>query len=535
MSKKSLLGKIIVILLIAVFFLNVTILNGSASEPLIGEDDSYTKKIQIESSDTFNWTVYKNGSVDYVVTVSAKGLEAWNQKIKSSYFVLDEDNPYQIVGLSVTIPPFPDRDFREATVSFVFRPINQTDSFEKTKNVSVFVTGKFQAAGDNLILGIFENPLPHPLNNTFGAFILNVVLWAGIAILVYAFIKRILIQVAKKTKTMLDDALIEIIRFPILIIIIMYGAVQSIFELDINLGLRASITQVTYFLYAVIGIYMAYRIFIEILDEITKIKGGRTSIFGAVLRPVFRKIGITVILIGGSIFALNALGIQVTALLAGAGVMGLVIAFAAQDTLSNFFSGIHLLLDRPFKIGDIIFLEGGEYCRVEAVGMRSTKLYSIFDHELIILPNNAVANQKIINIVKPDARIRKKISVGVAYGSDLEKVQYIMYQSAKQHPHVVDEPGYEPQVRFDKFGDSSLDFIMYVWIDEVLNQWEVMSDIRLEIDTRFRKDKITIPFPQRTVWLNQVQRDEKKAKTIKHHRQNKKDVAENKNKKNSKK
>ena len=485
-----------------------------ASEPLIGEDDSYTKKISIESSDTFNWTVYKNGSTDYVVTITAEGLEAWNQKISPSYFVLDEENPYRIVGLTVTIPSFPDRESRQATVRFVFRPINKTTSFQVTKNITAVATGSFQPTGDNLILGLFENPLPPPLDNTFGAFILNVILWAAIAILIYMFIKRILIEIAKKTKTMLDDAIIEIIRLPILIIIIMYGAVQSIFELDINLGLRASITQITYFIYAVVGIYITYRIFMEILDEITNIKGGKTSIFGSVLRPVFRKIGITVILIGGSIFALNALGIQVTALLAGAGVMGLVIAFAAQDTLSNFFSGIHLLLDRPFKIGDLIFLEGGEYCRVESVGMRSTKLYSIFDHELIILPNNTIANQKIINIVKPDARIRKKIEVGVAYGSDLEKVQYIMYQSAKQHPNVVDEPGYEPQVRFVGFGDSSLDFIMYVWIDEVLNQWEVMSDIRLEIDARFRKEQVTIPFPQRTIWLNHVKQEKTKAKQI---------------------
>ncbi len=93
--------------------------------------------------------------------------------------------------------------------------------------------------------------------------------------------------------------------------------------------------------------------------------------------------------------------------------MGLVIAFAAQDTLSNFFSGIHLLLDRPFKLGDVIYMEEGKYWRVLNVGMRSTRLYSIFDHELIIMPNNAVANQKIINVVKPDSKIRKKITLSL--------------------------------------------------------------------------------------------------------------------------
>jgi len=187
--------------------------------------------------------------------------------------------------------------------------------------------------------------------------------------------------------------------------------------------------------------------------------------------------------------------------------MGLVIAFAAQDTLSNFFSGIHLLLDGPFKIGDIIYLETGEYCRVENVGMRSTKLYSILDHELIILPNNAIANQKIVNIVKPDKKIRKKVEVNVAYGSDLKKVKKILYNAAKSHPNVVDKPKYEPEVRFTGFGDSSINFLVYLWIDQVLNQWKVLSDVRTEIETRFKEENITIPFPQRTVWLHDISLD----------------------------
>jgi len=481
-----------------------------ASGPMIGDDDSYEKHIIIDSSDGFNWTVYKNSSINYVVTIQAQGLEIWNQKVAPEYFVLDEAHPYQIVGLQVTIPSFPDRDQQNATVFFTFRPINQTDTFTITREVVVIVKGDGFSAPSHLILGQFKNPFPYPLNTPIGAFFLNVLIWALIACIVYFFIKRILIQIAKKTKTLFDDNLIDIIRRPILFLIILFGGVQSLFELNINVGIRITIDHITQLLFFVIIIYMAYRIFDEILEEITLRKGGKTTMFGAVLRPVFRKIGISIIIIGGVIYALGSIGIEITALLAGAGVLGLVIAFAAQDTLSNFFSGIHLLLDRPFKIGDVIFLETGEYCRVENVGMRSTKLYSILEHQLIILPNNALSNQKIINIVRPDARILKNITVGVAYGSDIELVKKILYDAAKNHPNVVQKKGYDPKVRFTGFGESSLDFIVYVWIDEVMNQWGVLSDIRSEIDLQFRKQGVTIPFPQRTIWVHH--KDEKKFK-----------------------
>ena len=276
---------------------------------------------------------------------------------------------------------------------------------------------------------------------------------------------------------------------------------MSIIQFGINIGYKASLFQLYYFATVLVSIFVIYKVFNELLEEITIKKGGEKSNFGTVLKPVLKKVGIVVIIVGGLIFGLNAIGIEVTAILAGAGVMGLVLAFAAQDTLSNYFSGMHLLLDRPFKIGDVIVLESGEYCRVESVGMRSTKLYSLFEHELIVLPNNTVANQKIVNIVQPDTKIRNKVEVSVAYGSDIDKVKKILNEVAMDHPDTIHEKGFEPLVRFTEFGDSGLKFISIFWVSDVMNQWKVMSEIRSEIDARFRKEGITIPFPQRTVWL----------------------------------
>jgi small-conductance mechanosensitive channel len=393
-------------------------------------------------------------------------------------------------------------------ISFTFRPLNSTDTITITKQATIVVGDVISDIETKRILGIFENPLPAPLNTTWGTFILNVLCWIIIAFALYYFIKIILIGFAKQTKTPLDDKLIEIVRWPFMFFIVLYGAVQSISKIIVSPGTQISISKISVLIFFILAIYIIYRVFNEILEALTEKKGGDTSMFGAVLRPVLRKIGAAIIIIGGFIYALSAIGVEITALLAGAGVIGLVIAFAAQDTLSNFFSGIHLLIDRPFKIGDVISFEPGQYYRVENVGMRSTRLYSIFDHELIIMPNNSVANQKIINLVKPDVKIRKKFKVSVAYGTDLKKVINIFLEAAKKHPNVVNEKGFEPVVRMTDFGDSGIEFLIILWIDEVMNQWKVVHDIRLEIDEVFKKENITIPFPQRTVWLNQIDKSE---------------------------
>jgi small-conductance mechanosensitive channel len=491
------------ILIISIFILPITV-SSQVYDPHIGDDDVYEKSAEVDNSVYFNWTVFRNSTLSYVVRVTAKGFESWDQQLFPSYFVLDENNPYEIVCLKATVPEFPEVKSREASVTFTFRTLNGTDTITFTKQAFILVENAMSEEEENAILGVFENPLPPPLHTPLGAFILNVILWVVIAFALYYFIKIILIGFAKKTKTPLDDKLIQIVRWPFLFIITLYGAVQSIYKIIAAPGIQFSISRISVLIFFILGIYIIYRVFNEILESYTEKKGGDTSMFGAVIRPVLRKIGATIIIIGGFIYALSSIGIEVTALLAGAGVIGLVIAFAAQDTLSNFFSGIHLLIDRPFKIGDVISLEPEQYCRVENVGMRSTRLYSIFDHELIIMPNNMVANQKIINLVKPDVKIRKKFKISVAYGTDLEKVMNIFFTTAGKHPNVVKEKGFEPLVRFTEFGDSGLEFTVILWIDEVMNQWKVVHDLRLEIDALFRKENITIPFPQRTVWLNQI-------------------------------
>ncbi|MDG6217853.1 MAG: mechanosensitive ion channel [Candidatus Thermoplasmatota archaeon] len=506
--KKTSVRKVFVLYLILLCFL-FSFVGISSSQPFIGDDGDYSKNVETGKSDQFDWVVYRNDSSSYVVSVTVSGFEKWSQQISPAYFVLDDQQPYQIVTLLFDVPLYPELSQRDAKIIFTFRVINSSSFFTITKNVAVDVSGITYSDHENFILNYFENQLPSPFNTSYGTLLINILIWVAIAWFSYFIIRRFILVFTEKTKTKFDDILIEIIRRPIIILIIIYGIISSILQLNINIGVRTNIYQIYSFIVVIIALYVALRAFNEFLDEFSRKKGGKKAPFNAVLKPVFKKIGLIIILTAGLIFALNSLGINVTALLAGAGVMGLVVAFAAQDTLSNFFSGMHLLLDRPFKIGDIILLESGEYCQVENVGMRSTKLYSIFDHELIVLPNNSLANQKIVNLVQPDNRIKVRLNIGVAYGSDVKKVMGILSSVALDHENVVKDAGLEPVVRFSDFADSSLNFFLIVWVDDVMNQWKVLSDLREKIDVMFKENGVEIPFPQRTVWLHHVDEKQK--------------------------
>lgn len=502
-------------ILFAVSFIAMCILISSFSvsnaQPFIGEDDRYTKEVDINSQGSFFWTVYKNSSLEYSVTVNIENLNDWDKTVTPSNFVLSKDESYQIVTLDFKVPKYPKTDNIKGKIDFEYRVLNSSEKNTITKDFNIDIVGVYEGK-ENTIFGGFTNPLPYPLNNAYGALILNFLIWLIFSFIIYFIIKYVIVGLAKKTKTEFDDSVVEIIRKPIFLIIILYGIIISIIRFGINVGYQASLYQIYFLIVVIIAIYIFYRVFNELLDEITKKRGGDKSNFGSVLKPVLKKVGAVVIVIGGLIFGLSAIGIEITALLAGAGVMGLVLAFAAQDTLSNYFSGMHLLLDRPFKIGDIIILDSGEYCQVLNVGMRSTKLYSLFEHESIVLPNNTIANQKIVNIVQPDKKIRKQINVSVAYGSDLGTVYKILHEVTSSHPDVIDKEGFEVFVRFAEFGDSGLKFLIIFWVDDVMNQWKVMSDIRTEIDKRFREEGITVPFPQRTVWIKEHKQNNKKEK-----------------------
>ena len=183
------------------------------------------------------------------------------------------------------------------------------------------------------------------------------------------------------------------------------------------------------------------------------------------------------------------------------GALGVGIGFGLQAIVNNFASGLILLFERPIRVNDYIVL-GELWAEVKKIGLRST-VVKTFDGSEIVIPNSDLITNQVTNWTLSERHMRLRIQVGVAYGSDVTRVTETLRECATAGPKVRRIP--EPRVLFQNFGESSLDFELRVWISDVDDMMTVASDLRYEIDRRFREAKIEISFPQRDLHIRSVE------------------------------
>ena len=215
--------------------------------------------------------------------------------------------------------------------------------------------------------------------------------------------------------------------------------------------------------------------------------------------PIF-DILFRLITIGVAIYLILAKwDVNLTGWLASAGILGIAVGFAAKDTLANLFAGIFILADAPYKLGDFIVLGTGERGRVTDIGIRSTRILTRDDIEITI-PNSLIANGTVVNETGgPHDKRRVRVTVGVAYGSDVDKVKEVLMEVGVNSKYAAKSP--EPRVRFREFGDSALTFQLMVWIDEPVLRGRAVDELNTAIYKRFNAEGIAIPFPQRVVHM----------------------------------
>jgi len=204
-----------------------------------------------------------------------------------------------------------------------------------------------------------------------------------------------------------------------------------------------------------------------------------------------------IIIVLGIYIAFNFIGVPLTGLLAAAGIIGIVLGFGLQSITSNMISGILLMGEGSVRVGDVVEI-GDKYGEVTDTGIRATTVKS-FDNLSTIIPNQEFFTKPFTNYSYKESNIRITVPIGVAYGSDIDKVKKILIDIANNNDKVLKKP--EPIVFFTSFGDSALNFELKCWIGSPILRKRTLTELNYEINKRFDEENISIPFPQRDVWM----------------------------------
>ena len=306
---------------------------------------------------------------------------------------------------------------------------------------------------------------------------------------------------AARTKTGVDDLIVQALHGPVMIWVLILG---------LYLAMQFSTLPARFAALADKFLLMLW--ILSLTAAAARLAGSLVQHYGRQLQGALPVTTLTqnlvrlMVVVVGALILLNLLGVSITPMLTALGVGGLAVALALQDTLSNLFAGVYLSLAGQIRIGDYVKLDSGEEGYVADLSWRSTVIRTL-PNNLVIIPNTKLGQAIVTNYHLPEKRMSLLIPIGVSYDTDPERVERILVEEAKRGageiPGLLAEP--EPFVRFiPGFGDSSLNFTLICQVREFVDQYLVQHELRKRIFSRFRETGIEIPFPIRTVYLREA-------------------------------
>ncbi|MFH1478787.1 MAG: mechanosensitive ion channel domain-containing protein [Candidatus Omnitrophota bacterium] len=322
-------------------------------------------------------------------------------------------------------------------------------------------------------------------------------LWVSLLLLIKKVVFGKIEGFAKKTKSNLDDILIGALNFPLVLLIFVSGA--FIVERLSPLALDNDLTR--YFVVAIkTTTVVAIVIFLDKLsNNFIQNYSGKVDILrtsGGVARGFVR-----IIVIGlGLLILLDSFGVSITPLLASLGIGSLAVALALQPTLENLFAGIQLIIDKPIKVGQFIKIDSGEEGYVHKVGWRSTWI-RMLPNNVVVIPNKQLVSSKILNYYYPETEMAVLVQVGVHYSSDLEHVEKVTIEVAKETLKETQGgvPSFEPFIRYHTFNDFSIDFTVILRAKEFVDNYLIKHEFIKRLHERYKKEAIVIPYPIRAI------------------------------------
>ena len=322
-----------------------------------------------------------------------------------------------------------------------------------------------------------------------------------LANLVALLVTHFIAYLARRTRFQWDDQIVAVIHRPLYWSVLCVGVSLAILPLELTATIVSIFQSIIMTLLVVIWSSFLLK-FIHIVLRAMSRGAKKEAVVRPQTRPLFENVALLVIFAFAVYLIFRSWHIDMTAWLASAGIVGIAIGFAAKDTLANLFSGVFILADAPYKIGDYVVLDSGERGKVTRIGIRSTRLLTRDDVEVTI-PNAIMGNTRIVNESGgPHEKFRIRVSVGVAYGSDIDHVKSVLMEVAIAEPQVCDDP--EPRVRFRAFGGSSLDLDLLCWVENPELRGKVVDALNTTIYKRFNVEAIEIPYSKQDVYIKEL-------------------------------
>ena len=356
----------------------------------------------------------------------------------------------------------------------------------------VFIQGLFRPQTSDGALLLWAKEL-------LGAMLIVALFWtlAQLAVVILSKWGR---RLTAFTATDLDDRVLQRVIPHVSRLLMVLGFYLAIRSLPLHERIVVIATGLLYIVLVVIVTNLIYHAIDELLQWFL---AGRQEQSGDTLLsrqmiPVAEKLAMLFLMGTALIVILKHFNYDIFSLVTALGIGSLAIGMAAKDTLAHMISGFTLMLDRPFHIGDRIKLANGQMGDVIDIGLRSTKIQGL-DATVMIIPNSDLCNSAVVNMVRPSPVSQGRITVGVGYGSDVERVKELLLELCRETPEVLAEPA--PLALFTAFGDSALTMQLLFWVSDPTRTAVVTDQLNCAIIRRFREQAIEIPFPIRTVKL----------------------------------
>ncbi len=319
--------------------------------------------------------------------------------------------------------------------------------------------------------------------------------------ILYWIFSNVFKRITSKTKTNIDDVLLDKLEKPLTYLVLIGGYWIAIHFLKFNDTISSVLENVAY-LALVLDITTIFsRIFDALVSEvIMPLSEKSESSFDNQLIPVIQKGVRSIIWVLGIIIGLDNIGFDITAMIAGLGIGGLALALAAQDSVKNIFAGIMIFLDKPFRLNDRIQINGHDGS-VEEVGLRSTRIRTL-EGRIVTIPNCTFTDNSVINVTSQPA-LKVKLNLGLTYDTNEEQMQNainILEEIVKDQPQIKDDFA----AGFNGFGDFSLNILFIYYVKPEGHWLDTQTLVNKEILRRFNKEGLEFAFPTQTIYKKEM-------------------------------